>query len=189
MDTRAGTGEAESCRSAVVRVNSESDCKGRNEQAGISLSPQALLSSTGAVAEEAALLVWGTQTHPWGALALGGSVLVRRHRARTGYQPLWFLMTSPGALQVRAPPCWHCHGNLNKWGRCFLGPTFTCAFVLKTMCSFWAGKGVLLDLDLVSESCSGEKHSLSGRIGGSSGLPKRVTSSLVWEGQPALGAG
>lgn len=56
------------------------------------------LSSTGAVAEEAALLVWVIQMHPWGALALIGSVLVRRHRTGAGHQPLWFLLTSPGAL-------------------------------------------------------------------------------------------
>lgn len=130
MDTRAGTGEAESCGSAVVHVNSESDCEGTNGQAEISLSPQALLSSTGAVTEEAALLVWVTQMHPWGELALGGSVLVRRHRARAGHQPLWFLLTSPGALwsrrhcrseQVTAPPSWHCHGNLNKGADASLG--------------------------------------------------------------------
>lgn len=88
----------QSCRSAVVHVNSESDCEGRKGQARISLSPQALLSSTGAVTEEAALLVWVTQMQPWGALALVGSVLVRRHRARAGHQPLWFLLMSPGAL-------------------------------------------------------------------------------------------
>lgn len=53
----------------------------------------------------------------------------------------------------------------------------------------WAEKGVLLGLDLVSESCVGEKHSPSQRTGDSSWLPKRGSSSLVWEGQPALGAG
>lgn len=88
MDTRAGTGEAESCRSAVVHINSQSDCEGRKGQARISVSPQALLSSTGAVTEEAALLVWVTQMHPWGALVLLESVLVRRHRAGAGHQPL-----------------------------------------------------------------------------------------------------
>lgn len=99
MDIRAGTGEVESCRSAVVHINSESDCEGRKGQARISLSPQAPLSGTGAVTEEAALLLWVTQMHPWGALALAGSVLARRHRATAGPQPLWyflwFLLTSP----------------------------------------------------------------------------------------------
>lgn len=38
------------------------------------------------MAEEAALLVWVIQMHPWGALAFVGSVLVRRHRTRAGIE-------------------------------------------------------------------------------------------------------
>lgn len=72
MDTGAGTGEAESCRSAVVHGNPESDCEGRKGHARISFNPQPLLSSTRAVSGEAALVVWVTWMHLWGASACPG---------------------------------------------------------------------------------------------------------------------
>lgn len=103
MDTGAGTGEAESCRSAVVHGNPESDCKGRKGHARISFNPQPLLSSIGAISGEAALVVWATWMHLWCASALVGSVPVRKHRARAGHQPLWYFLwfasTSPAALR------------------------------------------------------------------------------------------
>lgn len=59
MDAGAGTGEAESCRSAVVH-NNWSQTEGRGGCATTSHSPQLLLCSTRASSGEAALALWGS---------------------------------------------------------------------------------------------------------------------------------